>query len=724
MKSASGQSVFLYSASVLLLAALPVAAQDASSTGDSSGDGDRVVRDEIDEIVVTGDRANRFGTDVVQAGSFRGAKALDVPLTVSVIPSEVLKSQQAVDLIDAVRNTAGVSSRSIGPVAYNNLTVRGIEVDTRANYKLNGALNILSSTSFPLENKDRVEVLKGASALYYGFSSPAGIINLTTKRPSNELTLFARSFADSNGGVGAHVDVGDTVGQFGYRLNGVYAHIDSGIEFSEGRRYLVSGALDYRPTDNLLFTADVEHFERRIVEPATIRVRVPDAVTPVELPDLSQLDPRSNIAGAPWADNDTRETNFLVKGVWKFAENWDLSSYYGESRLRRIRYNPRFDVADNPTALDTGEGAVAFAAQDTFFHNTSYAAELFGHVDFGNDLRNEVLLGASRNLRSLASPSASRTPFAQNFLNPMVIPDANLEFGPRPPASEIDDVGVYLFNRLSINDGVDLLGGVRYSDYTDDGSINAVTKSPYHVAPWSFSGGVVVKPKSWMSVYGTYIEGLEATEAAPIDAENALETPPPTESTQWEGGVKIQPREDLLLQAAYFDITRGASYLAINPATGNERWFTNGEEQYRGFEISVTGYVTDDLALYATATSLTARYRNNPELSGLRTEGTPENTWSLAGEYTMSWLDPGLKITAGAYHVGSQAINATNNAFTDAYTTFDVGGSYAFDLADHEVVMRVNGQNITNEHYWASTGFRTLALGLPRVYKFSVSINY
>ncbi len=52
------------------------------------------------------------------------------PLTISVISSAVLRSQRAVDLIDAVRNTAGVSSSAVGPVAYNNLTIRGIAVDT------------------------------------------------------------------------------------------------------------------------------------------------------------------------------------------------------------------------------------------------------------------------------------------------------------------------------------------------------------------------------------------------------------------------------------------------------------------------------------------------------------------------------------------------------------------------------------------------------------------
>src|SRR3546814_17800254 len=120
---------------------------------------------------------------------------LEVPLTMSGMPSEVLKSQQAVDLIDAVRNTAGVSTTGTGPVAYNNLTVRGIAVDTQTNFRLDGALNMLSATAFPLANKYRVEVLKGASALYYGFSSPAGIVNRTMKRATPDCSAFANVFA-------------------------------------------------------------------------------------------------------------------------------------------------------------------------------------------------------------------------------------------------------------------------------------------------------------------------------------------------------------------------------------------------------------------------------------------------------------------------------------------------------------------------------------------------
>src|SRR6185312_1143698 len=69
-----------------------------ASAAQPSGSGD--TEPVLQEVVVTGARNNQFGTDVVQAGSFRGARALDVPLTISVIPSAVLQSQQAITLMD------------------------------------------------------------------------------------------------------------------------------------------------------------------------------------------------------------------------------------------------------------------------------------------------------------------------------------------------------------------------------------------------------------------------------------------------------------------------------------------------------------------------------------------------------------------------------------------------------------------------------------------------
>src|ERR1044072_5361365 len=125
----------------------------------------------LEEVVVTADRQGSYSADLVQAGSFRGARQLDTPLTINVIPDALIRSQQAQGLLDALRNTAGVSPSQTSTTVYSNIAIRGINVENRSNYRLNGILPIVNLVDLPLEDKDRVEVLKGASALYYGLRS-------------------------------------------------------------------------------------------------------------------------------------------------------------------------------------------------------------------------------------------------------------------------------------------------------------------------------------------------------------------------------------------------------------------------------------------------------------------------------------------------------------------------------------------------------------------------
>ena len=750
MSMTTRRTLMTGAAALSIAVALPAVAQSApQQAAPAPAQSAAPAADDTQDIVVTGERANRFGTDTVQSGSFRNAKVLDVPMTVAVIPDAVIKSQQAIDLIDAVRNTAGVSSSGVGPASYNNITIRGIAVDTRSSYKMNGTLNILSSTSFPLEDKDRVEVLKGASAIYYGFSPPSGIVNLVMKRPTKDPLFEVDGFGDANGGYGGHVDIGNTIGIFGYRLNLLAAHMDTGIQYAQGSRYLASGTFDIKPTDKLTLSADLEYFRKQIIEPTTFII--PNGATAI--PNVALLDPSKNIGGLDWDTNDTEEFNYLGKAVYQFNHDWDISGYYGRSHLTRYRYNAGF-VPGVPTngagvvtpggttvtnanylaAIDPnnpayGSGSVRFGSQiqSAGYENIGYSLELHGKITTG-DISNNILVGASRSLRSLAgSPATPRTvpKVITNFNDPVLIPMPIETRGTRPPVSIVDDKGVYAFDQLSYKDIVTLSGGVRASNYRDDGSTNAITKTPYQVKPVAFSGGALVKPMKWVSIYGTYIQGLEANGIPAAQDDNGTSVLPPVYSTLYEGGIKLQPRHDLLIQLSYFDIKRlGALSERILPGTTTQHAFADATQTYRGFEGSITGYVTKDLALNAALTFLKARTQINPAVPATRPGGTPNNSWSLSGEYTTSWLDPKLKVSAGVYHTGTQAVDDTNKAFTPAYTTFDVGASYDLTIAGHDVTARVNGQNITNKHYWAAVGAGTLAESLPAVVKFSLAFKY
>ncbi|MDE2563352.1 MAG: TonB-dependent receptor plug domain-containing protein, partial [Sphingomonadales bacterium] len=172
-----------------------------------------------DDIVVTADRRGSFGADFVQAGTFRDARLRDTPLTVAIMTRELLDAQQARSVVDAVRNTPGVTQAQINTSIYSNLAIRGISLHNFSNVRWNGVLPVINLIEQPIESKDRIEVLKGAAGLYYGFATPSGIVNLVTERPADTPITRVAIQGDSNGSIGANIDVSRRFGDAGLRIN-------------------------------------------------------------------------------------------------------------------------------------------------------------------------------------------------------------------------------------------------------------------------------------------------------------------------------------------------------------------------------------------------------------------------------------------------------------------------------------------------------------------------
>ena len=727
------------SAAIALLIGVPALAQaQADSKPDTAG------TPVLEEIVVTQDRQNSYSADLVQAGSFRGARQLDTPLTINVIPNEVLLSQQASGLLDALRTTAGVTQSQTSTVVYNNLSIRGISVDNRGNYRLDGALPVINLTDLPLEDKDRVEALKGASALYYGFTTPSGIINMTMKRPTDTPLVEVTTFGDSHGSAGGHLDIGGTYGMFGYRVNAVDTTIDTGITYAQGHRNLLSGAFDLKPLDSVTLSLDYEHIHKRIVEPGIFQyktVPAPTVANPypaISLPSL--LDPSTNF-GPAWGYNSTNEDNLLLKGDWKITDSWAATVYAGQSQMARDRNFSTF----NPTNLATGAGTLALSRQNAQYQNQNIRGEVAGTFYTGPFLH-EILIGAQDNVRDQLSPTSAAALCApakaggaqvacpQNIFDPIVVPLPTIAPATSGTTTRISDIGEYVFDRVKFQDWLELLGGMRNSNYAELNLNPKVTT--FRDVLQSYSGGVVLKPFDWISGYGTYIEGLESTPAAPFTAANAGAQLPASESTQYEGGIKIEPKRGLLFQAAYFSIDRASTY--VNSANV---YVQDGRATYQGEEISLTGEVTSDLSIYASFMNLKAIQQSgaptiittnaktgavtvSPSAVGKSIDNTPAQTFSLSGEYRLSDWVPGLAVTAGGYYVGRRALNPLNQAWVPSYTLYNLGASYLADIDNHAITFRVNAENVGNTRYWAATGSLLLAEGPPSTVKFSISTEF
>ncbi|MDB5707334.1 MAG: ligand-gated channel [Sphingomonas bacterium] len=710
----------------------------------------------LEDIVVTADRT---GTEAVQVGSFRGAKIIDTPLTISVIPEQLLKSQQALNLFDALRNTPGVTSSQTNPSVYNNLSIRGIPVENRGNYRLNGSLPIVNNIDQPLEDKVRVEALKGASALYYGFTSPSGIVNLITKRPTKEPLLVVDVTGNDHGQVQGHIDASATAGILGVRANFVYGGVDNGIDRTRGYRSFQSGAFQLDPLEGLQINVDVEHIYKEVTEPTVWQGPITGTLMSV-VPKIPAL---STNAGSRGFLNRADETNLLGRIAYKITPAWTISAEGGLSYETR---NRRFSTLQNFDPV-TGYGNLnATAADGQLYRNRNLRGEIAGTFATG-PIVHELLIGASKNLRRQYSPvavavvgtgaGAPRAACAalglpvpvptvavpvppasaycrQNGYDPIAL--ADIQFGgpstydPRRDTM-ISDAGLYAFDRAKFGgpngDLISILIGVRKSYYKETAqalpsgtSLVVAPVKTFSDNPVSLSGGLVIKPVPWASAYGTYIEGLETTVGPPQTALNFGQNFPATKSKQYEGGFKIEPKKGLLFTGAYFNIDRGLAY--VNTAN---LYVQDGRSVYKGVELSLSGDVTRDFSLYASALFLDAKQGKtaDPTLIGKQVENTAKTQWSISGEYRLTPVLPGLAITAAAFHTGSRAINPSNSLFLPGYTLFDLGGSYTFSLAGREMTARVYAQNITDKRYFASTSSNFISYGVPASVKFSLSMK-
>ncbi|NDE92894.1 MAG: hypothetical protein EB036_05885, partial [Betaproteobacteria bacterium] len=105
-----------------------------------------------------------------------------LPFSINLISPELLRDFGATSLSEVLRSDPAVSD------AYNtlgypeNFAIRGLLIDPRLNYRRDG-MPVNGHAPIAFENKASVLVLKGASGMFAGSSSPGGMVDFVLKRP-------------------------------------------------------------------------------------------------------------------------------------------------------------------------------------------------------------------------------------------------------------------------------------------------------------------------------------------------------------------------------------------------------------------------------------------------------------------------------------------------------------------------------------------------------------
>lgn len=681
----------------------------------------QTTNNELQEVEVQAREQGSYSSSAVQVGTFRDTAPIDVPLTVNSVTREVLDAQSATTLYGALRNTAGVTRAQLNGSTYDNIAIRGILVENRGNYRLNGSLPIINLVDVPLENKQQVEVLKGASSLYYGFIPPSGVVNLVTKRAGDKPVLSLSQSVNEYGAATTHLDWGRKFGENdnqGLRVNLVKGSEDIGVNNYSGERELFSAAYDWKITDRLSLRFDIEHYEKSVSEQAAIAL-LPAVNGRITLPPVP--DNKTNLAGE-WQQYDANAQNYLARVDYVLNDSWGVLFEAGYAETTRDRNFSQFQNYD----LNTGEGELRiFYSRDQQFDNTNYRGEVYGEVRTGTVTHN-LSFGYTTNTRASNTPGVAggQTIFSQNLYNPRNIEPQSVSFTGAYSAATIDDQGLYVFDRMQLNDQWQLLAGLRRGDYRTE-NLNVAadgtrTVRLYNAKETTPSLAVMYKPRQDVSLYASYVEGLEESGQAPANAANAFQLLDPAESEQREIGAKFKVGQNSLAQIAYFDIERASTFQDPNTNV----FGLNGKAQFSGFEMAWTGELNKQLSIAASALLMDAELQNpnNAATFGKVPNNTPEQTASLFAEYRLVDV-PGLSLSGGLYYTGKRAVNDANQAFIGGYTVASLGARYSTVIGSTPTQFQLVVDNPTDKNYYSTAGNPYVGVGAPRVIKATVSVD-
>jgi len=642
-----------------------------------------------------------------------------LPMTKAVVKGAVLEDTKQEGYSEAIKNVAGVSPANSKGTANDSVNIRGIKLNLFSNYRLNGGLSTAGVLTVPTEDKERIETLKGANALMFGIASPAGIINSITKRAGPVDSTTVGLLGTTFGQLGASLDVGRRFlpeKEMGVRVNGSVAQLENGVRGTRGDGEFVSLGWDWRATSRLTLQADVEYFAKHVPEQAGVNLQPPppgDLYGPIPITKVPN--PRNLLSGS-WAELRADTKNYQVRGDYVLFDGLKILAEVGRSDAYRSRFTTRISMYDP----DTGAGGrVAINRVHQIYLNTFYRTELLA-VFSTWFLKHSLTFGGSRSMRKADTPyQANNTPSSyptQNIFDPVELPAPTFGASTPLPNQISTEYGLYAYDTITIIPQVRLLGGLRVTWDREENRQSPTTTqrvtTPAVGALWD------ILPN--LTVFGSYMEGLEAGATAPVGANNPYAILPPGVSKQKELGIRYSSLRGFATNLAGFQITRVNAI--TDPAT--KIFSTNGNIDYKGIEATVTWEIARPLTVGAAGQWLSAIQNSpDPHIDGKH----PENTPSALGNVWISIRPPwirGLTLNGGASAIAKRFITPQDQGTIPGYTLFTAGIGYQIHSATTRATFLVNVDNLANLRYWNSVQTGTYGTGMDRSVKMSARVDF
>lgn len=700
------------------VATLPAAQRTETPSGASVSGGTATLA----PVVVTARHDALSGVEPVTgfvATRNQGGMKTDTPLTrtpqsISVITRDQMDAQGATTLVESIRYTPGlVAQYGNTDLRLDWLTLRGFTPPARYLDQLRlpfGARGYAQPRIEPW-GLERVEVVKGPSSVLYGQATPGGLINMVSKRPTQEAVREVEVQAGSHQRRQAAFDLGgalDDEGIWSYRLVGLHRESDTSYDHVSERKTFIAPSLTWQPTADTRVTL-VSQWQS---------LDSPGGGGAPALPAAGTLDtsrypalPTSTFVGEPGFDKFTNRQRFVgYEAEHRFNDTVTVRQNlrYGQVDARTQRIQAACLGACNPAALLRYAWA---------FPETSDLLTVDTHAQVQlrtGDVQHKLLAGLDYSREDAAFDETSLRILTSPFN--AYQPTFGLDSGVIPAvATHIDQkrrqTGLYLQDQMEWNRWNVVLGLRHDNAHTDTDTLTVASGA--RVATRQSNGEITGRA----AVMHAFDNGVTpyvsySTSFQPTPGTDAANRPfDPTSGRQWEAGVKYQPTgSKALVTASVYELTQRN---ALTPGAADPRYSEQtGEVRIRGLELEARGPVArrlDAIASYAYTDSEVTRA--NPNAAGVSILGnrvvyTPKHQLSAWLDYAFDAdLLPGVSWGIGARRQSDTFGDAANAYRIPGVTLWDVAIRWDVGQASPAfkgVRVALNVSNLTDRTYVAT----------------------
>ena len=624
-----------------------------------------------------------------------------------MVTKEQIGDQASHSLADVVRYVPGVGI-DLGEGHRDQIILRG--QNTTASFFLDGVRDDVQYFR-GLYNVERIEILKGPSALIFGRGGGGGVVNRVQKTPMFEKPAFGagasiNSFgaydltADLNAPINANIAV---------RLNANYENLNSNRDYYAGERYAWNPSAAAKLGENWTLGLSYEYVnDNRVVDRGIASFNA----KPIEglrdrffgVPGINRTRLEAQIAklrldGAVWdnltfsstilfGDYDKVYSNILPAGpATSLTGTVPLSGYVDATRRKNF-------IAEAHFVWDIATGLID--------HKILFGGE-YGNQKTDGSRRNAILSNSNFSLTNPVFPTVAFGPLARNT------------------TSDLNFASAFVQDQISFGDHFDVVAGFRYDHFAISG-IDFITTIPRPFArtdnKFSPRLGAIYKPRENMSFYASYSESFLPRSGEQFGSLTTItQNLAPEKFVNYEVGAKWDVDAGWSLTAALYQLDRTNATL---PDPNNPLVTINvGGTRTQGGEIGINGKILPGWQVSGGYAYQEGALHGN---SAVLLPALPKHKLSLWNRYDVT---DSFGIGVGIIHQSSQLAAIRTVATTTilpAYTRIDAAVFY--DISDN-VQVQANVENLFDAGYFPESHTNNNILpGAPINGRISVKLKF